>query len=203
MIGIICPSAFEYKALSKALFKDKRVDVVLSGMGKVRALHAASKLHKKHSSLQWILLIGFAGGLTPDLKVGDLIEPSEFVEQDYCAEPFEKFPNKISIKTPSLVRSSKRSIILTQDRFLTENPYAKSKKPKKVKSIACDMESYAVAYFCKTEKIKFKVIKLISDSADKNADHDFLKACTKLAPKLNQVVLSAVAKCCSFKQIAI
>jgi len=54
------------------------------------------------------------------------------------------------------------------------------------------MESYAVAKFCREKKIRFAVVKLISDAADENADHDFLAACRRLAPKLNRTVLSAV-----------
>ena len=82
--------------------------------------------------------------------------------------------------------------MLTQDRFLKENPYRGGPYAKKYKTLACDMESYAVAYFCKEARLRFASLKLISDSADHAADHDFLKACRDLSPKLNRVVLQAV-----------
>ncbi len=133
--------------------------------------------------------MGFAGGLTPDLKVGDLVEPTLFIEHDYDARPFERYPNlikKSDSRTPHVA-------MLTQDRFLKENPYKKGQVfLGKIKSLACDMESYAVAYFCEHSKIRYSVVKLISDVADKNADHDFLKACRALAPKLRTTVLEAL-----------
>ena len=159
-------------------------------MGKLRAMHACASLCRSGHS-QHIFLIGFAGGLTTGLKVGDVIEPRLFIEQDYFAEPFEKFPNRVRSNARPLIARSIVCTMLTQDRFLTENPY---KNKKSVDLIACDMESYAVAYFCSKEKIPYSVIKLISDSADENADHDFLKACKKLSPKLNRTVLEAIKK---------
>ncbi|MBI2093773.1 MAG: hypothetical protein HYT88_03510 [Candidatus Omnitrophica bacterium] len=225
MIGIICPSSFEAKALRRHALKKHSV-VMVSGMGKLRALYACTRLSSvKH--LRGILLVGFAGGLTSNLSVGDLAEPSVFVEQDYNAEPLEKFPH--------LIRKSGRKkwlpqsipvTMLTQDRFLTSNPYKKGAPPdllrrsipvglkgvppdlrcksipvglkgayaRKFSSLACDMESYAIAFYCERQKIRYGVLKLISDCADQDASHDFLKACQELAPKLNEVVLEAAKR---------
>jgi len=97
MLGILCPSTFEYKALDHARLKKAGTSVELSGMGKLRSLLGALRLYEKHPSLRGILLVGFAGGLTPDLSIGDVVEPDVFIEQDYFAEPFEKFPNRIKL----------------------------------------------------------------------------------------------------------
>ena len=195
MIGVLCPSIFEYRALDAAALRKRGVKLARSGMGKLRALRACSELHRRHPELRHILLIGFAGGLTPGLKIGDRIEPYLFIEQDYFAEPFEKFPNRIR-RAPfkKLLRDSSGVVMLTQDRFLTKNPYAGAHGKRPFKNIACDMESYAVAYYCREASIPYSVVKLISDSADANADHDFLKACRRLAPKLNHTVLEAVKR---------
>jgi nucleoside phosphorylase len=156
----------------------------------LRALTACSELHRRQPDLKTIILIGFAGALTTDLKIGDLIEPSLFVEQDYNAEPFEKFPNQIlKNKHRKLLSGSRDAVMLTQDRFLTENPYRDRPAGRGYKTIACDMESYAVAYYCRRMKIQYTVAKLISDCADETADHDFLKACRDLSPKLNRATL--------------
>ena len=127
------------------------------------------------------------------MKIGDVVEPRLFVEQDYNAEPFEKFPNSIRRKNPrAYFNGSKDALMLTQDRFLTSNPYQAGPYAKKFSAIACDMESYAVAHFCEEFKLDYAAIKIISDVADENADHDFLKACRELSPKLNRLVLDAV-----------
>ncbi|HXV18770.1 MAG TPA: 5'-methylthioadenosine/S-adenosylhomocysteine nucleosidase [Candidatus Omnitrophota bacterium] len=193
MIGIICPSQFEYEVLSRAHLTRKGDHLVLSGMGKLRAAHACHRLARDHD-VKWILLIGYAGGLS-NLSVGDVMEPDTFIEQDYFAEPFEKFPNILSKEDPKrLLGSSKSGLMLTQDRFLTSNPYKDSEYAKKYPRIACDMESYAVAHFCRESGLPYSVVKLISDSADANADHDFLKACRELAPLLNDTALDCLEK---------
>ncbi len=192
MIGILCPSTFEYEYLSAAHLERLGAKLVCSGMGKLRAGFACHRLLVENPGLSGILLIGYAGGLTEDLQVGDVVEPSLFVEQDYCAEPFEKFPNEIRKRRPKLLSESLESVMLTQDRFLTENPYKKDMGRYAGQKIACDMESYAVAHFCENSGIRYGVVKLISDSADAHADHDFLKACRDLAPKLQKAALEAV-----------
>lgn len=191
MLGIICPSAFEFKALDRKKLASLGAAFVVSGMGKVRAATACAELQMKHRDLKSILLIGFAGGLTADLSTGDVIEPSVFVEQDYNAEPFEKFPNILRQSPRPLLAESRPAVMLTQDRFLKDNPYKGSALEKKFKTLACDMESYAVAYYCRKRRLRCAVVKIISDQADGTADHDFLKACRELSPKLNEVVLAA------------
>lgn len=191
-IGIVCPSTFEAKALKHSRLRTKDVAFIVSGMGKLRAAYACGKLKIDHPKLRWVLLVGFAGGLTPNLKIGDIVEPEWFIEQDYDARPLEKFPNSLKRRARKLLRASIAVSMLTQDRFLTENPYSKNKSLRKYKSLACDMESYGVALFCRKLKLNLSVVKLISDCADKTADHDFLKACRILSPKLKITVDAAI-----------
>ncbi len=191
MIGIICPSSFEYKVLHKKKIS-KYAHLILSGMGKLRAQYACAELLRKYPRLKAIALIGFAGSISPDLKVGDVVEPKIFIEQDYNAEPFEKFPNTIRRKGSRLLKDSKDGVMLTQDKFLKENPYAREDQKGRLKALACDMESYAVAHFCAKRNIRYAVAKIISDRADSKADHDFLKACRELSPKLNRTALELI-----------
>lgn len=193
MIGVVCPSSFEYKALDKKRIS-KRAVLILSGMGKLRAQYACGELLRRHPRLRAIALIGFAGSLSSGLKVGDVVEPRLFIEQDYNAEPLEKFPNSIRRKGPRLLKGSKDAVMLTQDKFLKENPYARSDEKGRYKTLACDMESFAVAHFCSKRNIRFAVAKIISDRADSKADHDFLNACRALSPKLNHVTLELVER---------
>ncbi|HTL71572.1 MAG TPA: hypothetical protein VL404_09815 [Candidatus Eisenbacteria bacterium] len=194
VLGIVCPSAFEHKALDKKRIAQLGAEIVVSGMGKVRALYACAEAKRRNPGLKSILLIGFAGGLTADLEIGDVVEPDTFVEHDYDARPFEKYPNVLKFPPKRLVPGSKRVTMLTQDHFLKENPHADGPLSRKFGALACDMESYAVAHFCRVARVRLAVVKLISDSADESADHDFLKACRRLAPKLNRTVIGAARK---------
>ena len=192
MTGIVCPSIFEYRFLRSVKLDTRRVKLVLSGMGKLRALHACHELLRNHPKLDRILLVGYAGSLSNALRIGDLIEPDTFIEQDYDARPFEPFPHTVKFSGGKLFSHSKRATMLTQDRFLKQNPFKGTSLAKRYPRLACDMESYAVAFFCKSKKIRFSALKFISDSADGSADHDFLKACRALAPELRRVVSETV-----------
>ncbi len=189
MVLVICPSIFEYRFL-KSLRLPKDTRLVLSGMGKLRALHAC---HEACPAPSYILLVGYAGSLSRSLRIGDLIEPDVFIEQDYDARPFELFPHRVRSLYRKLFARSKRAVMLTQDRFLTENPFAGTPFARRYPNLACDMESYAVAFYCRLKRVPFSVLKFISDSADGSADHDFLKACQRLAPALRRTVLQALS----------
>lgn len=190
-VGVVCPSRFEYEAI-RDLPAVAHAAVVVSGMGKVRAACAVHGLARRHPALRHVLLIGFAGGLS-GLKIGDVIEPRLVIEQDYCAEPFEKFPNRIQLAGRRLIRGSRSATLLTQDRFIKGNPYAGSELAARHPRLACDMEAYAVAWAAAHDlKLNCSVIKLISDEADSKADHDFLKACRDLRPKLRSLLTTAL-----------
>jgi nucleoside phosphorylase len=194
-VGVLCPSRFEYRALDKTRIRRRGwADLVLSGMGKVRAVCGCAELVRRNPDLGVIVLVGFAGGLSAGLRVGTLVEPSTFIEQDYFAEPLEKFPNILRRTGRRLLKGSLDAVMLTQDRFLKENPYAADGHGKKYRRVACDMESYAVVYFCRKAGLRCVVAKLISDAADESADHDFLKACRELAPRLNALVFELIGK---------
>ncbi len=192
MIGVVCPSKFEYQFLDRAGLS-RRAELVCAGMGKVRTAVALHEMLMRRR-LKGLLLIGFAGGLSR-LKVGDMIEPGTFIEQDYDARPFEPFPNTLKKRHGrKLLARSLSAAMLTQDRFLKENPYKNGPYAKKHPRLACDMESYAFAYFCERAKVPYSVVKFVSDSADGTADHDFLAACRRLAPELSAVAKEAVIR---------
>lgn len=189
-IGVVCPSVFEYRALHD-LAVEAHAAVCVSGMGKVRSAGAVYELNRKNPGLQHLLLVGFAGGLS-GLEIGDLIEPKLIIEQDYCAEPFEKFPNRLRLATRKLLPDALPATLLTQDRFLKSNPYTGTKFVQTHPRLACDMEAYAVAWSARRQGLGCSVVKLISDRADSTADHDFLDACRKLRPCLRKALTRSI-----------
>lgn len=194
-VAILCPSRYEYAALDRHRLARRRVPVLLSGMGKVRAVIGCHRLISDHAELERIVLVGFAGALSPALSAGDVVEPVEMIEQDYRAEPFETFPNRIRRKGARLLGEASADVLmLTQDRFLTENPYRGGPLERRYRRICCDMESYAVAAFCRQTGLECSIVKIVSDSADADADRDFLRACRELSPQLNRVTLQSVER---------
>jgi len=133
----------------------------VSGMGKVKALACASELiHMHHCSR--IILFGFAGSIK-NLLIGHIIEPNVYIEGDMDASLIgHPYPNTIYDKSSDskLLDNSIRSAIVTQDRFLIDNPYSFSND---IQYLATDMESYALAYFCQDNLTPFHTIRVISD----------------------------------------
>ena len=166
MTGIIIPSEFESKVI--------KFPHHVSNMGKINAACAVYDLVAK--GFDRILLTGFCGGLD-NVSIGEVIEPDTFIEGDYDVSPLEKYPNMII--TPKVTGYT----MISQDKFLKENRYSFS-----VNKCATDMESYAVAAVCLKLNVKFQVIKIVSDIVGNNSVDDFLDSCTKLAPKINDVI---------------
>ena len=163
MVGVIVPSEFESKVI--------KIPHEVSGMGKIAATAMAYSLVCR--GVDKILLTGFCGSIR-GYKIGEVVKPQMFIEGDYNTHPLEKYPNVIGVK---------HGVMISQDRFLVSNPYY-FKYPK----IACDMESYAVAYVCKRFGMKFECIKIVSDIVGSNSTDDFLDNCKKYAPKLHKVL---------------
>lgn len=140
--------------------------VVVSGVGKTNSA-AAAQLAIQLSGAKRVYNIGVAGGLTSDMKVGDLYELKSAVQYDFdltmlngtemgtlnerkdpyipCT-PYGRFPQKI---------------LGTGDRF-NDNPddYALLLR------LGCglrDMEGAAVAHVCETAGVELISIKCVSD----------------------------------------
>ncbi len=194
MIGIICPSPYEYRLLARKALEPYSAHVLCSGIGKVKVVCACHRLLTEYPRMKCLLLIGFAGALTRSLNIGDVIEPTVFIEEDFNAEPFEKFPHLVrkSRSNRKLVREAKEAAALTQDRIVRDNPYEHGAYAARFKRLACDMESYALAYFCEKEKVPYSVIKVISDLADGSVEKDFKSSCRQLGGLLNRTATEAV-----------
>lgn len=162
--------------------------IIYTGMGKVRTLQACHEAHRHNPKVKTFVLIGFAGGLK-GLSIGDQVEATEVLEYDFDARPFEAYPHRLKNPNLKLLKDSSPAVFVTQDRFLTSFPKDLDKYVKAPR-IACEMETYSLALFASRAKVKWHTVKLISDIADPNAEHDFLKACTELTPELCRLVRS-------------
>lgn len=188
-IGIIVPSFMEGQLLDiKGI---KKIELCISGMGKVRAALGVVELIDKGCTS--ILLTGYAGALR-GLKMGDVVTPSYIYEGDYHAEPFENYPNCITIQN-QFFEKAKNCEIVTQDTFLKKNIYG---HPTRITSIghferlATDMEAYAVAYFCGRLGIELYITKIISDVVGAKSEKNFLDSCTKLSEQLSVVIKKSI-----------
>ena len=132
----------------------ERDDVLVTwgGIGAAAARSAAEALHKHaKGELSGYISAGYAGALTPELKVGDVMQPGHVVSPDGtdCAAHGRKASGGVLVSAHTVSGSAAK-------RDLAIRHSAK----------AVDMEAHAVADFARARQLPCVVIKVISDEHD-------------------------------------
>ena len=186
--GLIIPTQEEAQYLNPKVL-DKFPQYVISGLGKVKAISACCELIHLHDC-DHIILFGLAGGLS-GLNLGNIIEPSIYIEGDLDARILRyDYPNIVKTTSNRLLVDSYGGAMVTQDSFLTSNPYKFS-----YENLACDMEAYACAYYCSNFLVQFHTVKIISDIIGyKGPRHLNNTSAYKSAPKNMNELMNEVLK---------
>lgn len=146
--------------------RDIRIAAVECGIGRKRAERATHALIDAHSP-QWLLSVGFAGGLTDSLRVGDVVVANRIVPSTMAA-PGDDDGLRIDIKMPSDEKQGLYIGRLATSEQIVHTVAAKQDLAARTGAIAVDMESLAVAEVCRERKVRFIAVRGISDdcSAD-------------------------------------
>jgi adenosylhomocysteine nucleosidase len=159
-------------------------DVVIAkcGMGKVRATICTQTMILKYSP-NIIVNTGVAGGLSPNLKTGDIIIASSVVEYDspdrcitenplrmasdihdeyFCDESVVE---KLSQSVEHIGINYCKGLIATGDRYICKKE-DKQSIIDRYHAAACNMESGSIGQVCSCSKVPFGIIRSISDNAD-------------------------------------
>ncbi len=173
---------------------------VKAGIGKVNAALTAEILIMKYNT-DAVIFTGVAGGINPQLGIGDIVISKRVIHHDfgqvipetflpwdtvgYLADSFlihiakkavhsVKFgpvPQKICKETGRLPRAIIGRVV-TGDQFIASEQ--KRKWLEETFHADCvEMEGAAVAQVCAINKISFVVIRCLSDLANEKADIDF------------------------------
>jgi adenosylhomocysteine nucleosidase len=135
-------------------------------------LATAPKLEEVAYQPKLILCAGFGGALQNNLRVGDLVLATEIVDDAGNAWP-TTWPGELHGRWyPPL----KRGRVLSLPRLVTD-PAEKRRFEAAHEALAVDMESAAIARWCRRRDILFGSLRAISDAAD-----------TPLAPELVSLV---------------
>lgn len=147
------------------------VDLVLmvSGVGKVRAASAVQALIDRHQP-DLILNIGTAGGLRPEVRVGDIVITSKQYQHDcqlwerYCCESHSGLCELLHREL-----SNSHRVHLGNgcagDTFKSSKT-EKQRLAERFDAYCVDMESAALADTCAANQVPFCVIRSISDTLD-------------------------------------
>jgi len=157
--------------LYRGRFENSDCLLVQTGLGKQRA-ETATRFILEHFSVSATVSFGFAGALTAELQVGDIIICTML---RYCkggaakrleAESLSPDINLLELATHALesgrVRFYCRSSVTVPR--LVSNPESKERLHKISKAHIADMESYWVADIASKAGIPFLVIRAVSDT---------------------------------------
>lgn len=167
-------------------------DVVVAkcGVGKVNAAICAQTMILKYSPFM-IINIGVAGSLDSKLKIADLVISDFVVQHDYDITAFGYEAGYISglnlVKIPcdqELIHKLESAAKLLEDTNVFVGTVASgdqfvSNKQKKdsivnnFKALCTEMEGASIGHTCYINKVKFCIVRSISDNADGSAHMDF------------------------------
>lgn len=172
--------------------------IVRCGIGKVNAALCTQALIDRFD-VDYIINVGVAGALHPDLDVNDVVISSEAIQYDIDAsaagDPVGTIPRmdtsvfradehlvKIAEKSASELHLGNYMVgrIVTGDKFVASKDF-KDELRKSFDGLCCEMEGGAIAHVCHVNKVPFLIIRSISDKADgtavKTFDNFLVEAC--------------------------
>jgi adenosylhomocysteine nucleosidase len=135
----------------------KNVSIFLTGIGRVNAEKSARKFLATHSP-ELLLTCGFAGGLNPKLKIGDVV--------------FEIGRQQSAIGNQLTAAGAKPAKIFCADKIAWTAAEKKKLRDETGKD-AAEMESGAVQSVCRERGISCATVRVISDAANDDLPLDF------------------------------
>ncbi len=222
-IGIICAmqeeldsiiTAFNvnYETITDKCFTFYKLDynsheviLTLCGIGKVNAAIHTQYIITRFN-LEYIINVGVAGNLSPELDFGDVVVANDLVHHDMDVVefgiPIGQVPRMDIFAFPSdeLLLKHAKSIshyefkivtgrIATGDQFINDLEKA-TFIHKQFNALACEMEGVAVAHTCYLNKIPCIVVRALSDMAGRSdkAIHSFNQLKDMVAHRSSYVV---------------
>jgi adenosylhomocysteine nucleosidase len=139
----------------------REVVIVEGGVGQKAAGRSTAETIKFYQP-KWVISAGFAGGLNETLRRGQIVMADEVTNL-----AGETIAIDLRLDRESLAATKGLHVgrLLTVDSILRE-PAERRDLAAKYASIACDMETFAVAAACRQQGIPFLAIRIISDAVD-------------------------------------
>jgi adenosylhomocysteine nucleosidase len=135
--------------------------VLETGIGADRASTAARWV-LDHQNPRLVVACGFAGALSPNLHVGDVLLASEVVEPDDGLHWRTAVPAELGDLPVGRLVTVKQ---------LAGRPAAKRSLARQTGAVMVDMESAAIAEACQERRVPCAVVRAISDELDTELSH--------------------------------
>lgn len=192
---------------------EKEVAVVRCGIGKVNAA-VCTQILADIFNVEYVINTGVAGGLYPELNIGDIVVSSDTVEHDMDASavgnPRGEIPRmhktyfeadeKLIEAAKRVAEGLKGNHKVFVGRIASGDQFICSMKVKEdiystFTAYCAEMEGAAIAHTCFLNKIPFVVIRAISDKADQSADvsfEEFVDVAAKNASRMIEGIIKTL-----------
>jgi adenosylhomocysteine nucleosidase len=152
-------------SLVKASYHARPILWVLTGIGKANAQRAFDQLVQDYL-VETVVLLGYGGGLAPELRIGDLVIGRRLRCERVGSPIYEA---DIDLLCTAMDLQSKLDEHLTEGDCLTVNqiyssPHEKEQLYQDTSSHVVDMENYWIAEKANQHGIRFLAVRSISDS---------------------------------------
>lgn len=165
-IGVVCGFQAEvdcfWRAVDKAGLDRRQCNIVASGSSAIRGRQAADQLARQGCGK--LLSFGIAGGLTPKLRVGDVVFSNHVVtalDESYGKRPT---PKKVAELSMVAAKSMHMSVAGVDD--IVFEPQDKARLHQLTRAAIADMESHGVARAAHEAGVPFFVLRAVSDAVD-------------------------------------
>lgn len=164
----------EMAPFKKRYGANKSLIIACSGTGAVSSAQGTNTiLEGVDSAHTYLIICGFAGGLSPDMKPGDLIVPRKVIRME-SDDPF--LPDNSMLVQANDLTVSGASIF--QGALLSTNTILSTPAEKRAAflssgAFAVDMETVAAAQIAEKRNIRWLSVRVITDGANDHMPFDF------------------------------
>lgn len=179
--------------------------VVQCGAGKVNAAMCAQAMILEYHPDK-IINIGVAGGIGPNVHIGDLVVATHVVQYDYdttaIGEPLgflarvdqveipcdKELSDTVCKEAPAVYNGTVHSgCVATGDKFVADGAFTLELN-RLFGAMACEMEGGSIGQVCYLNKVPFAVLRAISDNANDEGSVDFMTFARESAVKSQQLL---------------
>lgn len=187
----------------------KEIVLVECGIGKVNAAICSTLLIQEFK-VDKVLFTGVAGGLNPDINIGDIVVSTDLIEHDFNCTAFgydygviPRMENSKFKADKELIKLAKKvaeknfgkervftGTIVSGDEFVASNDKIKWLRDTFVGECT-EMEGASVAHVCYVLNKPFVIIRSISDKANHDANMNFDEF-VKLAAQNSKIIIEGI-----------
>lgn len=187
----------------------KKCVIAICGVGKVNAAICTQTMILEYSP-RIIINTGVAGGIKPEIKIGDIVIATDVVQHDMDTSaigdekgfisgidmihiPCDKKTIENIMQLQSKIDKTKfhTGTIVTGDQFIN-NKDRLNDLMVQFNAVACEMEGGSIGQVCYINKVSFCVVRAISDNANDSSHIDYYEFVSIAANKSIRLICELV-----------